>query len=108
MLAQTATMKWTAVSVRVPTAPRMNDVTAQSATTRLREAKTVSRAIVKVNDLSWMTGGPQGSGVDSSANIFDGACVLGGLWTFGLRIYYSRIEGKLSLLSVRVNDSSYI
>src|SRR3989442_2232426 len=103
MLAQTATMKWTAVSVRVPTAPRMNDVTAQSATTRLREAKTVSRAIVKVNDLSWMTGGPQGSGVDSSANIFAGACVLGGLWTFGLREYYSSIKGPHSYFEVRVN-----
>src|SRR2546425_346025 len=68
-------MKWTAVGVHVPTALRMNAVTAQSATTRPREAKTMSRAVVKVNDLSWMTGGPQGSGVDSSANIFAGACM---------------------------------
>ena len=32
-----------------------------------------------VNDLSWMIGGPQGTGVDSSANLFGRACVAGGL-----------------------------
>ncbi len=58
----------------------------------------------KVNDLSWMTGGPQGSGVDSSANIFAGACVLGGMWTFGLREYYSSIKGPHSYFEVRVNS----
>src|SRR5713226_4346018 len=73
-------------------------------TTRPREAKVMSRATVKVNDLSWMTGGPQGSGVDSSANIFAGACVLGGLWTFGLREYYSSIKGPHSYFEVRVNS----
>jgi 2-oxoglutarate ferredoxin oxidoreductase subunit alpha len=51
-----------------------------------------------------MTGGPQGSGVDSSANIFAGACVLGGLWTFGLREYYSSIKGPHSYFEVRVNS----
>src|SRR5437867_12556800 len=64
----------------------------------------MSRAIAKVNDLSWMTGGPQGSGVDSSANIFAGACVLGGLWSFGLREYYSSIKGPRSYFGVRVNS----
>jgi 2-oxoglutarate ferredoxin oxidoreductase subunit alpha len=51
-----------------------------------------------------MTGGPQGSGVDSSANIFAGACALGGLWTFGLREYYSSIKGPHSYFEVRVNS----
>ena len=51
-----------------------------------------------------MTGGPQGSGVDSSANIFAGACVLGGLWAFGLREYYSSIKGPHSYFQVRVNS----
>src|SRR2546426_1377821 len=82
----------------------MRTATVQSATTRQREAKTTSRAIVKINDLSWMTGGPQGSGVDSSANIFAGACVLGGLWTFGLREYYSSIKGPHSYFEVRVSS----
>ncbi len=63
----------------------------------------MSRSVIKINDLSWMTGGPQGSGVDSSANIFAGACVLGGLWTFGLREYYSSIKGPHSYFEVRVN-----
>src|SRR5213594_2461250 len=62
------------------------------------------RTSVKVNDLSWMTGGPQGSGVDSSANIFAGACAIGGLWTFGLREYYSSIKGPHSYFEVRVNS----
>src|SRR5437867_7076733 len=81
----------------------MNSAIVQSAMTRQREAKMMSRASIKVNDLSWMTGGPQGSGVDSSANIFAGACVLGGLWTFGLREYYSSIKGPHSYFEVRVN-----
>jgi 2-oxoglutarate ferredoxin oxidoreductase subunit alpha len=51
-----------------------------------------------------MTGGPQGSGVDSSANIFAGACALAGLWTFGLREYYSSIKGPHSYFEVRVNS----
>src|SRR5881409_4502070 len=83
----------------------MRRATVQLAMTRPQEVKTMSRAVVKVNDLSWMTGGPQGSGVDSSANIFAGACVLGGLWTFGLREYYSSIKGPHSYFEVRVNDN---
>ena len=51
-----------------------------------------------------MTGGPQGSGVDSGANIFAGACALGGLWTFGSREYYSSIKGPHSYFEVRVNS----
>src|SRR6266511_2031373 len=64
----------------------------------------MSRTSVKVNDLSWMTGGPQGSGVDSSDNIFAVAFVLGGLWTFWLREYYSSIKGPHSYFEVRVNS----
>ena len=89
-------MKWTVVNAHVPTAPTSKVVIVPSDATRPQEAKTTSRSAIKVNDLSWMTGGPQGSGVDSSANIFAGACVLGGLWTFGLREYYSSIKGPHS------------
>jgi 2-oxoglutarate/2-oxoacid ferredoxin oxidoreductase subunit alpha len=63
----------------------------------------MSKLETRVNDLTWMTGGPQGSGVDSSANIFAGACVIGGLWVFGLREYYSSIKGPHSYFQVRVN-----
>ncbi|HTD19248.1 MAG TPA: 2-oxoacid:acceptor oxidoreductase family protein, partial [Ktedonobacteraceae bacterium] len=65
----------------------------------------MSQSLAKVNDVTWMTGGPQGSGVDSSASIFAGACVSGGLWTFGLREYYSSIKGPHSYFEVRVNDN---
>src|SRR5438105_15435653 len=51
-----------------------------------------------------MTGGPQGSGVDSSANIFAGACALSGLWIFGSREYYSCIKGPHSYFEVRANS----
>src|SRR5213593_1686096 len=51
-----------------------------------------------------MTGGPQGSGVDSSANIFAGACAIGGLWTFGSREYYSSIKGPHSYFEVRAKS----
>src|SRR3989441_13093160 len=65
----------------------------------------MSQSLAKINDVTWMTGGPQGSGVDSSASIFAGACVSGGLWTFGLREYYSSIKGPHSYFEVRVSDN---
>src|SRR5881397_3478144 len=65
----------------------------------------MSQSQSKINDVTWMTGGPQGSGVDSSASIFAGACVSDGLWTFGLREYYSSIKGPHSYFEVRVNDN---
>jgi 2-oxoglutarate ferredoxin oxidoreductase subunit alpha len=52
-----------------------------------------------------MIGGAQGSGVDSSANIFSRACALGGLWIYGTREYYSNIKGLHSYFQVRVTDS---
>lgn len=51
-----------------------------------------------------MIGGAQGSGVDSSANIFSRACVLSGLWVYGTREYYSNIKGLHSYFEVRVSD----
>ena len=57
-----------------------------------------------VNDLSWMIGGPQGTGVDSSANLFGRACVAGGLWIFGKREYHSNIMGEHSYFQIRVSD----
>lgn len=58
----------------------------------------------KINDLTWMVGGPQGSGVDSSARIFARACALGGLWIYGTREYYSNIKGLHSYFEIRVNS----
>jgi 2-oxoglutarate ferredoxin oxidoreductase subunit alpha len=56
---------------------------------------------VRTNDLSWMIGGPQGSGVDSSANVFARACAHGGLNVFGKREYYSNIMGEHSYFALR-------
>lgn len=57
-----------------------------------------------VNDLSWMIGGPQGTGVDSSATLFARAVVAGGLWIFGKREYHSNIIGEHSYFQIRVSD----
>ncbi len=57
-----------------------------------------------VNRLSWMIGGPQGSGVDSSARMFALACANGGLNVFGKREYYSNIKGEHSYFQIRVDE----
>jgi 2-oxoglutarate ferredoxin oxidoreductase subunit alpha len=50
-----------------------------------------------------MIGGAQGSGVDTSANIFAKAAAQGGLQVFGNREYYSNIKGEHSYFRVRLN-----
>jgi len=60
----------------------------------------------KVNELSWMIGGAQGSGVDSASNAFGRACAYGGLNLFGKREYYSNIMGEHSYFSVRVTGGA--
>jgi len=59
----------------------------------------------KRDDLAWRVGGPQGSGVDTAAGIFQRACALGGLNVFGRREYYSNIMGRHSYFDVRVAHS---
>ncbi|TLZ99799.1 MAG: 2-oxoacid:acceptor oxidoreductase subunit alpha [Methanobacteriota archaeon] len=60
-------------------------------------------APTQVNDLSWLIGGPQGSGVDSSANVFARACAAGGLHVFGKREFYSNIMGEHSYFALRAH-----
>lgn len=55
------------------------------------------------DDFIWMAGGPQGSGVDSSANIFGRACCFGGLHVYGQREYHSNIKGMHSYFHIRVS-----
>lgn len=57
-----------------------------------------------VNRLSWVTGGPQGSGVDTTANIFAKTCALGGFYIFGKREYHSNIKGEHSYFSIYVSE----
>jgi len=54
---------------------------------------------------SWMIGGVQGSGVDTSANVFARAAAAGGLHVFGKREYYSNIKGEHSYFQVRVSKN---
>lgn len=54
------------------------------------------------SDLAWRVGGPQGSGVDTAANLFARACANGGLHLYGRREYYSNIMGRHSYFDVRV------
>src|SRR5438445_141287 len=61
-------------------------------------------SVKTVNDLSWMIGGPQGSGVDSSANVFARACAAGGLNIFGKREFYSNIMGEHSYFALRARS----
>jgi len=57
-------------------------------------------------DISWMIGGPQGSGVESGANIFSRACAALGYQIFGKREFYSNIKGEHSYFGVRVSDKT--
>jgi len=50
-----------------------------------------------------MAGGPQGSGVDSAANIFGRACGYGGLYVYGRREYHSNIKGLHSYFHIRIS-----
>jgi 2-oxoglutarate ferredoxin oxidoreductase subunit alpha len=59
---------------------------------------------MKIDQLSWMIGGPQGSGVDSGANIFSRAVAYGGLYVYGKREYHSNIKGEHSNYVVRVDS----
>ncbi len=57
----------------------------------------------KVNELSWLIGGAQGSGVDSAASAFAKACAFGGLHVYGQREYHSNIMGEHSYYPIRVS-----
>ncbi len=52
-----------------------------------------------------MAGGPQGSGVDTAANIFGRACGYAGLYVFGRREYHSNIKGLHSYFHLRVSKT---
>lgn len=56
-------------------------------------------------DLAWRVGGPQGSGVDTAALIFQRACGIAGLHLYGRREYYSNIMGRHSYYDVRVSET---
>jgi len=55
-------------------------------------------------DITWLIGGPQGSGVESAANIFSRVVAQMGYQLFGKREFYSNIKGEHSYFAVRVAD----
>lgn len=54
---------------------------------------------------AWTIGGPQGSGVDTAANLFARSCAIAGYYVFGKREYYSNIMGKHSYFQVRLHPA---
>lgn len=61
--------------------------------------------MLEQTDISWLIGGPQGSGVESGANIFSRACAAMGYEIFGKREFYSNIKGEHSYFVVRVSNN---
>jgi len=61
-----------------------------------------------IKEFNWMAGGPQGSGVDSAANIFARACCYGGLYVFGKREYHSNIRGMHSYFHLRISNRAVL
>jgi 2-oxoglutarate ferredoxin oxidoreductase subunit alpha len=52
-----------------------------------------------------MIGGAQGTGVDTSANIFGNAVAKSGYYIFGSREYFSNIKGRHSYFNVVISDT---
>ncbi|MGH9866463.1 MAG: 2-oxoacid:acceptor oxidoreductase family protein, partial [Candidatus Acidiferrales bacterium] len=53
---------------------------------------------------SWMIGGPQGSGLNVSAEILAKALCRSGYYIFGQIEYHSNIKGKHSAYRLRIAD----
>jgi 2-oxoglutarate ferredoxin oxidoreductase subunit alpha len=60
--------------------------------------------LANANSISWLIGGPQGSGVDSAANIFAKTCAKEGFHIFGKREFYSNIKGEHSYFTIRISE----
>jgi 2-oxoglutarate/2-oxoacid ferredoxin oxidoreductase subunit alpha len=57
-----------------------------------------------MSDFSWMIGGPQGSGLNVSAEIMAKALSRAGYYVFGQYEYHSNIKGKHSAYRLRISD----
>jgi 2-oxoglutarate/2-oxoacid ferredoxin oxidoreductase subunit alpha len=60
--------------------------------------------VISRESISWVIGGPQGSGVDSASHIFLKSIAMLGLNVFGKREYHSNIKGEHSYFSVRFSN----
>ncbi|QKR00321.1 2-oxoacid:acceptor oxidoreductase subunit alpha [Metallosphaera tengchongensis] len=54
--------------------------------------------------ITWEIGGAQGTGVDTSANIFGAALASAGYYIYGNREYYSNIKGRHSYFNLTISD----
>jgi len=57
-----------------------------------------------LKEVAWLIGGPQGSGVDSSASTFAKTLATGGYHIFGGREYHSNIKGEHSYYQIRASE----
>ena len=55
-------------------------------------------------DISWMIGGPQGSGVDSGASVFMKVLARYGYRVFGTKEFFANIKGEHSHFVSRISD----
>jgi len=60
--------------------------------------------LTEENSLTWVIGGPQGSGINSVAETFAKACARGGLNVFANIEYHSNIKGEHSYYRVRASE----
>ncbi len=56
-------------------------------------------------DITWMTGGKQGSGIDVALGLFSRIMMKYGYSVFGYREYFSNIKGMHSFFTVRVSST---
>ncbi|AGE70182.1 2-oxoacid:ferredoxin oxidoreductase subunit alpha [Sulfolobus acidocaldarius] len=54
--------------------------------------------------ISWMIGGAQGTGIDTSANIFGKVVSTLGYYIYGNREYHSNIKGRHSYFTLTISD----
>lgn len=71
---------------------------------RNHDAPSGDEKLLSGRELNWMIGGPQGSGVDTAANIFGRACGYGGYYLYGKREYHSNVKGLHSYFHLRVSE----
>lgn len=57
-----------------------------------------------MTELTWMTGGKQGSGIDVSLSLFSRVMMKYGYNIYGYREYFSNIKGMHSFFTVRVSE----
>src|SRR5437588_461927 len=60
----------------------------------------VQSSVDRRQELSWVLGGPQGGGINASAELFARALARGGLWVFANIEFHSNIMGKHSYYRV--------